>query len=122
MVFRKLERRVEFTMNTTSKLRTWSGTAEVVPQKGNDALGAAKGAYVAVVGLATDHDMFCARVAYAMSAMDFDLIDLDDFAEVAMPLKSSKFDPVLAERIGTLSPSNPIEVGTFHAFSDEDET
>lgn len=105
-------------MNTNSGTEfKWVATAEVLPLAGNALLGSASGAYVPVVGIADSEHTFRVGVDRAMAALEFEVVDL---AEVHQLQSSSDFaglDEVLRERVKTLHVGNPIEFGSFHAFS-----
>jgi hypothetical protein len=105
-------------MNTSdSAAPIWAGTAEVVPHPGNTLLGYATGAYVPVIGVASSSSLFRLAVERAMGALEFRLIGLEDIRQLVRPSDVDALDDVLRDRLGTLTEENPIEVGSFHAFS-----
>lgn len=108
-------------MNTIDDMPRWSAVAEVIPRPGNDLLGDAEGAYVAVVGIADSKVDLLKRATLAFSAMNFDLIDLEDIEQVRSIEQLGAADPVLRERFAALRIDNPIEVGTFHTFHNESD-
>ena len=121
MALREMERRAEFIMNTIDDMPYWSALAEVIPRPGNDLLNGAEGAYVAIVGIADSGRDLLRKATLAFSAMDFDLINLEDIEQVHSVEQLQHADPVLTERFTALRSDNPIEVGTFHSFRDESD-
>jgi hypothetical protein len=106
-------------MNTTSEEPvTWAGIAEVVPRRGNDLLGAATGAHVAAVGLARSESEFRSALIRAMSALDFEVVEVDDVRQICLMTDLVDFDDSLRNRVNALHADNPIELGSFRAFSD----
>jgi pyruvate/2-oxoacid:ferredoxin oxidoreductase alpha subunit len=103
-------------MNTIDDMARWRALAEVIPRPGNDLLNGAEGAYVAVVGMASSKSDLLKKVELALSAMGFDLLNLEDIERVQSIEKLKDADPVLSERFASLRSGNPIEVGTFHTF------
>lgn len=108
-------------MNTIADQLRWKGLAEVIARPANDSLDGADGAYVAVVGIAESELDFHRKARFALSAMDFDLIDLEDVEQVRSIEQLGDADPILCERFATLRSDNPIELGTFHSFRAEDD-
>lgn len=108
------------TMNTTKSEEpvTWAGTAEVVPHRGNDLLGAATGAYVAAIGLARSESDFRSALERAMGALDFEVIEVEDVRRFGLMTDLVDFDSTLRDRVNALHEDNPIELGSFHAFTD----
>lgn len=106
-------------MNTTSEAPvTWAGTVEVIPNRGNDLLGEATGAYVAAIGLARSESEFRFALKRAMGALDFEVIDIDDVRQFGLMTDLGDFDSTLRDRVNGLREDNPIELGSFHAYSD----
>ena len=106
-------------MSTTNRrVAKWAATAEVEPRQGNSLLGAASGAYVAVVGLAQSESEFRSALRRAIEALDFELVDVDDLRQFNSTKDLAGFDAALRERVSTLHKGNPIEFGAFHSFSD----
>lgn len=52
-----------------------------------------------------------------MGALDFELIDVQDVRQLLVPAEVGHLDEALASRLHLLEPDNPIELGSFHAFS-----
>jgi hypothetical protein len=105
-------------MNTNSSSDfKWVATAEVLPLAGNALLGSASGAYVPVVGIAEFEHEFRAGVKRAMAALEFDVVDLAEVRQLKSSSDVAGLDEVLRERVKTLHAGNPIEFGSFHAFS-----
>ncbi len=105
-------------MDTTAEYGYWSGIAEIIPMPGNLVLEGACGAYVYVVGLARSETEFVANVEAALSAMDFDLLEMTEREVIPTLERWSGADDGLRERCSSLSLEHPIELGTFHAFRD----
>jgi hypothetical protein len=106
-------------MNTTTeRIPKWTGTAEVTPKPGNSLLGEALGAYVPVVGLAHSAPEFRSKIAHAMGALDFNLVDLQDIRQLRSEAENNELDAVLRDRANALRESNPVEFGSFHAYSE----
>jgi hypothetical protein len=101
----------------TSQDSTWTATAEVVPRAGNALLGSATGAYVPVVGIARSEQEFRVGVDRAMGALDFELIDLEEVRQLRSSSDIAGLDEVLRDRVDMLHDGNPVEFGSFHAFS-----
>jgi hypothetical protein len=120
MEFHVPVKRAAAIMNAISE-RIWSATAEVVPHVGNEALGNATGAYVAVVGLGSGESQFRERVIRAMNALDFDVVDFDDVEQLESTAHLTRLGDLMADRARASTEVNPIEVGTFQAFSDHDQ-
>jgi hypothetical protein len=105
-------------MNTLiNKHPVWAGTAEISPHPGNDLLGTATGAYVAVVGLASSQDEFLSGVDRAMDALGFRVVAISEVQPVKA-FDTADFDEMLRDRLDLLSEENPVEIGRFHAFSE----
>jgi hypothetical protein len=102
---------------STNEKGFWSGVAEVVPHAGSDMLGGADGAYVGVVGLADSQDVFLERVRSALSAMEFDVMDLADVEFIESPEHWTESDEVMRDRAASLNRQNMVECGTFHCFT-----
>jgi hypothetical protein len=101
----------------TSPALTWTATAEVAPRAGNAMLGSAAGAYVAVVGVGCSEQEFRVGVERAMGALDFELIVLEDVRQLRSSADIAGIDDVLRDRVSMLHEGNPVECGSFHAFS-----
>ena len=105
-------------MNTNSSSAfKWVATAEVLPLTGNALLGSASGAYVPVVGIAVSENEFRVGVGRAMTALEFDLVELAEVRQLKSSSDVAGLDAALRERVNTLHAGNPIEFGSFHAFS-----
>jgi len=102
-------------MSTTEK-GFWVGVAEVIPRAGNELLEGADGAYVSVVGLARTKTEFTANAKFALGAMDFDVLDVDEVEFISSPEHWVNADPIMRERAATLSAKNPFECGSFHCY------
>jgi ribonuclease PH len=103
---------------TSRKHLTWIGTAEVVPQDGNTLLGSATGAYVAVIGIANSEEDFHSCVTRAINALGFELVELDEVQQLESPTDVENLDEKLHERLDVLHEDNPVEFGSFHAFTE----
>jgi hypothetical protein len=109
-------------MSTTTNLEAcakWIGIAEVLPKNGNSLLGTATGAYVNVLGLASTATEFQLRVTHAMQALDFELVFIEEIRPITDEIDVAKFDETLRLRISELHEGNPVEIGSFHAFSED---
>ena len=106
---------------STNEKGFWSGVAEVVPHPGNELLGDADGAYVGVVGLAASQRDFVERVRTAFFAMEFDVLDIADVEFIESSEHWTAADQVMRDRVATLSHRNPVECGTFHSFTGQDQ-
>ena len=84
---------------------------------GNALLGSALGAYVPVVGVADSEQTFRVGVDRAMAALEFELLDLAEVQQLQSSSDFAALDEVLRERVKSLHVGNPIEFGSFHAFS-----
>jgi hypothetical protein len=105
-------------MNTDSGTEfKWVATAEVVPLMGNALLGSASGAYVPVVGIADSEHTFRFGVDRAMAALEFEVINLAEVRQLQSSSDLAGLDELLRERVKALHAGNPIEFGSFHAFS-----
>jgi hypothetical protein len=102
----------------TSPDPTWAATAEVAPRAGNELLGTATGAYVPVVGIARSEQAFRVGVDRAMEALGFELIHLEEIRQLRSSSEVSDLDDVLRDRVNMLHAGNPVEFGSFHAFSE----
>ena len=104
-------------MNMTAEPSYWSGVAEVIPMPGNPMLEGADGAYVGVVGLARSESEFVANAKAALSALDFDMLELADRELIPAIERWIDADECMRQKCSTLSSRNPIELGAFHCFS-----
>lgn len=111
-----LERRAECIMSTIDEHGFWVGVAEVIPRVGNDLLEDADGAYVGVVGIAGSEPEFISKAGAAFSAMDFDMLELEDLEFVRSAEQWTNADDSIREKLSLLNSQNPIEVGAFHCF------
>jgi hypothetical protein len=90
----------------------------VVPRAGNTMLGSASGAYVPLVGVAQSELAFRVGVDRVMGALDFEVVELDEVRQLRSPSDIAGLETVLRDRVNMLHEGNPIEIGSFHAFSD----
>ncbi|MGO4551975.1 hypothetical protein AB4059_12865 [Lysobacter sp. 2RAF19] len=103
-------------MSTTVEHHYWAGVAEVIPMSGNHLLEGADGAYVGVVGVAQSEKEFIANAKAALSAMEFDMLELTERELIPTVERWINADDSLREKLSTLSAQNPIEFGVFHSF------
>jgi hypothetical protein len=108
------------TMNTDQKSihrARWIGLADVCPHRGNELLGKARGAFVAVVGEAVDPDAFFKLVERQMAGLCFDVRSLEDVELLDFRLARNTLPAEMIAAIADLSDRSPIAYGSFHAYS-----
>ena len=98
----------------------WIGRFDVKPRLGNDALGAAKGAIVNVVALATSDDGFLQMVKSAMNEYEFDTLHYDDVTPLVEWRRNNTLDEGLEDLVNSLTSEFPIQFDEFQSYLHDD--
>lgn len=110
-------------MNIRSNHQTlgvrWIGLAQVRSNVGNEQLGDAVGAVVAVVGDAADKGAFLVLATAELRADGFELVGLEDVERLADREARVDLPAGLRRSIESLSLGSRLALGTFHAFDGE---
>jgi hypothetical protein len=115
-----------FTMSTqrvktsSGNYEAWIGLAHVRPQRGNDVLQGAMGAFVAVVALANSEDEFVNQVVKKLNSYDFDVIEIKDIELFRKRSESFNVDQEVSSLVNSLTSKSPIALHKFHSYSDEE--
>ena len=98
----------------------WIGRFDVKPRPGNDALGAAKGAIVNVIAVATSGDSFIQMVKSAMSEHEFDTLHYEDVTPLVYWRKNNTLSEGLEDLVNSLTSEFPIQFDEFHSYLYDD--
>ncbi|HMP04624.1 MAG TPA: hypothetical protein PKC45_19220 [Gemmatales bacterium] len=99
---------------------TWIGLAEVRGLTPASFLSdATQGAFVNVVGLATNAGTFARLTAEHCREIDLELLDLTDVEPFDERIKKYRVDVELKELVAQLSPGSPVLFGVFVVFPEE---
>ena len=104
--------------NMTGDRERWIGLAHIRPWIGNDMLGDAKAAVVAVVGEAVDRSAFLTLVEAEVRGLRCDLLSLEDVEPLATRMAHHSLPEDFRDAISALSSESKIAYGTFHAYSE----
>jgi len=96
--------------------RKWIGLAHVYPLPGNTALGGSNRAYVGVVGLASNADIFVRLVIEKCHEYDFEVIEVEDIEVFKDRCAKFNVDPSTKDIVESLDDENPFSFLTFHAY------
>ena len=97
-------------------MQKWIGLFEVKPIRGNDVLRKARGAYVNVIGLASDAEHFREIAVLALAQQEFEVVVVEDIRTVNEWLMHD--DPA-AEMISlaqTVTSQSPVALGSFYTW------
>jgi hypothetical protein len=107
-------------MNTKSnsgERRRWIGLANVRPLPGNDLLGQANGAAVALVAEACSTSDFLRCVERQLLGLQFELVSLEDVELLEERVARHQLPASLLAAVAAISEDEPIALGSFHAYT-----
>ena len=94
--------------------------AGVRPRPGNQLLGDSRGAYVNVLALANDEPQFVEKATLALSALGFDIFEVEDVEPLQDRATRVLIDDELIRLAEEVRASGETQLGTFHAFQADD--
>ncbi|HEV2948420.1 MAG TPA: hypothetical protein VGX70_13665 [Gemmataceae bacterium] len=98
----------------------WIGLAHVKPRPANDLLEGSRGAFVNSVGLAENEQDFASALIDVLDKYDFDVVEMKDVEPLRNRELTYSVDSNLRELAAKLTWEDPIGLGSFHAY-EEDE-
>lgn len=99
-------------------METWIGLAHVRPHEGNSLLQGGDGAFVPVVGLASDADELANFAATLLHHHEFEVVDVDDIELLSERLANHSVEDEILEVANKLDQHDRIGVGKFQIYSE----
>jgi len=96
----------------------WIGLAHVRPWATNRALGDSSGAFVPVVGLATDADDLATLAATLLYHHQFDTVEVDDIELLSIRQKKHNVEHDLLSMAKELRDDDKVRLGAFQVYRD----
>ena len=96
--------------------RRWIGLANVVPRPGNESLGNADGAFVAVVGDARSTEGFLDLVSQELGSLEFEVVSLEDVELLRKRKLSHDLPDELLQAITYISAFSPVAFSSFFPY------
>ncbi len=93
--------------------------AHVIPQVGNDLLDGAAGAFVPIVGLASDEHEFASDIATLLVTYGFDVSAVEDIELLERRRAHSAVEEDIVILAASLTAENPLAMGDFEAYENE---
>ncbi|MBX3414823.1 MAG: hypothetical protein KF708_19210 [Pirellulales bacterium] len=94
----------------------WIALAHVKLCTDNDALETAKGAFVPVLGIASDLDAFVALCVDKLQALGFEAVEFEDVQPFKTRLETCEVSSEVIALADSLSVDFPFAYGTFHSY------
>ena len=101
-------------------MEVWVGLVHVKPRRGNDVLEDAIGAFVPAVGLAENGNDFASAVFSLLDKYEFDVAEMKEVETLQQRELRACLDSKISELVGNLSSENPVELGSFHTYMQEE--
>ncbi len=103
-------------------MELWVGLAHVKPRRGNNLIGDAPGAFVPSVGLAQNQEDFLVAVVNLLHKYEFDVVEIEDIEALRNRELHGCIDPKVSQLAASLSPENPVGLGSFHTYQQAGES
>lgn len=107
-------------LSITTEMKTfqniWIGLVHIIPREGNDALGAAVGAYAQIVGMVETESQFIQVMEHLLDEYEFELVSFEEVESLAMQCDGAELSAELTEAIKQLNADRPVVFGPLHAY------